>query len=67
MTAAGSPHARVVLTPDEGEAVWFGGLGVRFMIGVEETGGNFALVEHLIGPRVLAAPMHTHRHEDEYT
>ncbi len=31
------------------------------------TGGSFALVEHPIEPRVLAAPMHTHRHENEYT
>ncbi|CAA9425840.1 MAG: hypothetical protein AVDCRST_MAG78-1361 [uncultured Rubrobacteraceae bacterium] len=28
---------------------------------------TFALVEHPIEPRVLAAPMHTHQHEDEYT
>ena len=47
--------------------VWFGGLGVRFMIDGVQTGGSFALVEHPIGPRVLAAPMHTHRYEDEYT
>ena len=25
------------------------------------------MVEHPIAPRVLAAPMHTHEHEDEYT
>ena len=30
MTGAGS--ARIVLAPDEGEMVLFGGLGVRFMI-----------------------------------
>jgi quercetin dioxygenase-like cupin family protein len=64
---AGNPPARIVLSPDEGEAVEFGGLGVRFMIDGGQSGGNFALVEHPIGPRVLAAPMHTHRHEDEYT
>jgi mannose-6-phosphate isomerase-like protein (cupin superfamily) len=29
--------------------------------------GDFALVEHPIGARALAAPMHTHEHEDEYT
>src|ERR671920_1316356 len=59
--------ARVVLSPDEGETVWLRKLGVRFMIGEEETHGNFALVEHPIGPRVLAAPLHTHEREDEYT
>jgi mannose-6-phosphate isomerase-like protein (cupin superfamily) len=65
MTGAGS--TRLVLSPDEGEVVQFGGLGVRFMIDGVQSGGTFALVEHPIGPRVLAAPMHTHLHEDEYT
>jgi quercetin dioxygenase-like cupin family protein len=59
--------ARLVLSPDEGETVWLRKLGIRFMIGGEQTEGQFALVEHPIGPRALAAPMHTHRHEDEYT
>src|ERR687896_966212 len=59
--------ARRVLSPDKGETVWLRKLGIRFMIGGEQTQGNFALVEHPIGPRALAAPMHTHRHEDEYT
>ena len=67
MTGAGNPRARMVLSPDEGEALEFGGLGVRFMIDGAQSGGTFALVEHPIGPRVLAAPVHTHRHEDEYT
>ena len=61
------PKTRTVLSPDEGETVWLRKLGIRFMIGGEQTQGNFALVEHPIGPRALAAPMHTHRYEDEYT
>ena len=47
--------------------MWLRKLGIRFMIGGEETRGNLGLVEHPIGPRALAAPMHTHEHEDEYT
>lgn len=58
---------RQVLSPDEGETVWLRKLGIRFMIGGEETQEHFALVEHPIGARALAAPMHTHKHEDEYT
>ena len=65
MTGAGS--ARIVLSPNEGERVQFGGLGVRFMIEGVQSGGTFALVEHPIEPRVLAAPMHTHEREDEYS
>jgi quercetin dioxygenase-like cupin family protein len=67
MDGTESSRARIVLSPDEGEMVWMGGLGVRFMIGGAENGGNFALVEHPIGPRALAAPLHTHEREDEYT
>jgi quercetin dioxygenase-like cupin family protein len=59
--------ARVMLSPDEGETVWLRKLGIRFMIGGGETRDDFALVEYLIGPRALAAPMHTHHYEEEYT
>ncbi len=67
MTEAGGSQARIVLSPDEGEMVLMGRLGVRFMIGGAQSGGNFALVEHPIEPRALAAPIHTHQYEDEYT
>ena len=43
MTGAGS--ARIVLSPNEGETVQFGGLGVRFMIEGSQSGGTFALDE----------------------
>jgi quercetin dioxygenase-like cupin family protein len=57
---------RVVLGPDEGESAQIGPMGVRFMIGDQAEGG-FSLVEHPIAPRGLAAPMHVHQHEDEYS
>ena len=41
-------------------------MGVRFMVDPER-GGGFSLVEHPIAPRSLAAPLHTHTHEDEYS
>ena len=37
------------------------------MILGEEAGGGFSLVEHPIPPRHLAAPMHRHSTEDEYS
>jgi mannose-6-phosphate isomerase-like protein (cupin superfamily) len=52
-----------LIRPNDGEAVDFGGLGVRFMA----TGEGFSLVEHPIAPRTLAAPMHVHSNEDEYS
>lgn len=39
----------------------------RFMISAKDSGGGFALVEHLLSPRMLAAPLHRHSHEDEYS
>ncbi len=53
--------------PTEGRAVDLGSLGVRFMVWAEESGGHFSLVEHPIPPRTLAAPLHRHANEDEYS
>ena len=39
----------------------------RFMVDGEETEGRLTLLQHLFEPRALAAPMHRHHDEDEYT
>jgi mannose-6-phosphate isomerase-like protein (cupin superfamily) len=62
----GSKGARV-LGPLDGRAGMLGSMGVRFMLSGEETGGGFSLVEHPIPPRALAAPLHRHSREDEYS
>ncbi len=56
-----------VIAADAGETLWLGGMGVRFLLDGARTGGRFSLVEHPIRPRALAAPVHTHAHEDEYS
>src|SRR4051794_2961967 len=56
-----------LLGPSDGESVFLGGLGVRFMIDSDTTGGALSLVEHPIAPRTLAAPLHRHANEDEYS
>jgi mannose-6-phosphate isomerase-like protein (cupin superfamily) len=43
------------------------GVRDRFMIDGSDTDQRFALVQHLFAPRALAAPMHRHHLEDEYT
>lgn len=43
------------------------GVQDRFMVDGADSGGRFALVQHLFAPRALAAPMHRHHDEDEYT
>jgi mannose-6-phosphate isomerase-like protein (cupin superfamily) len=37
------------------------------MVDGTDSDGRFALVQHLFAPRALAAPMHRHHQEDEYT
>ncbi|HEV7883884.1 MAG TPA: cupin domain-containing protein [Solirubrobacteraceae bacterium] len=72
--AAGSGRRRFDATqgprlvgPADGQAVDLVTMGARFIVWSEESGGGFALVEHPIPPRSLCAPMHRHRHEDEYS
>jgi quercetin dioxygenase-like cupin family protein len=56
-----------VLGPTDGEAGFLGSIGVRFMIDGGETDERFSLVEHPMSPRALAAPLHRHNREDEYS
>jgi mannose-6-phosphate isomerase-like protein (cupin superfamily) len=56
-----------IVGPSDGKAGELGAIGVRFMAWAEETGGGFSLVEHPMPPRALAAPLHRHANEDEYS
>ena len=62
----GSTGPRII-GPRDGKSVDLGSVGVRFMVWGAETGGGFSLVEHPIPPRTLAAPLHRHDREDEYS
>ena len=64
--AVDSPGARV-LGPGDGKEGFLGSIGVRFMVDGAESGGGFSLVEHAMSPRALAAPLHRHVNEDEYS
>src|SRR5918993_419406 len=61
-----STKAKVV-GPRDGIAGFLGTIGVRFMIDGQETGQRFSLVEHPMSARALAAPLHKHTREDEYS
>lgn len=50
-----------------GEAFDFGGLGVQWKLDGVDTGQRFAVVHHPLAPRALAAPLHRHHREDEYS
>ena len=58
--------ARIV-GPADGNSGVLAAIGVRFMIDGGEAGDRFALVEHPMPPHALAAPIHRHSREDEYS
>lgn len=64
MTQSNTPR---VLGASDGDFVDLGSFGTRFLIRAGDTEGRFAMVEHPIPPRTLAAPLHRHINEDEYS
>lgn len=56
-----------VVGPNEGKAGFLGSIGVRFMIDGPDSSERFSLVEHPMSARALAAPLHRHNREDEYS
>ena len=63
-TAVAGPR---IVTPDQGQAGFLGSIGVRFLVDGVDAGERFSLVEHPMSPRALAAPLHRHTREDEYS
>src|SRR3954470_3393922 len=56
-----------IVGPGDAEEGFLGSIGVRFMIDGSEADKRFSLVEHPMSPRALAAPLHLHTREDEYS
>lgn len=74
MTHKATPDARdalntpTVIPPGDGNPFLFGEVGGRFKIGDAATDGRFSVAQLPgIPPRTLAAPLHRHHNEDEYT
>jgi quercetin dioxygenase-like cupin family protein len=61
------PATPKVVGPKDGRAEFLGTIGVRFMIDGVEAGERFSLVEHPMSAHALAAPLHRHKREDEYS
>lgn len=59
--------AAKVVGPRDGKAGSLGTIGVRFMLDGPESEERFSLVEHPMAARALAAPLHRHNREDEYS
>lgn len=61
-------HAKpTIIKPTETESFDFGGLGVQWKIEGQPSDGRFSVVHHPIAPKALAAPLHYHHNEDEYS
>jgi mannose-6-phosphate isomerase-like protein (cupin superfamily) len=56
-----------IVTPDGAAEGFIGSINVRFMIDGSEADERFSLVEHPMSARALAAPLHRHTREDEYS
>lgn len=63
VTAAGS----ILVPPGAGQPFDFGGFGVDWKIDAGQAGGRFSVVHHPMAPHALAAPLHRHSREDEYS
>jgi quercetin dioxygenase-like cupin family protein len=62
------PTSPRVLGAQQGEIMGLPGtVRDRFMVRQNESGGGFSLVEHHFPPKTLAAPLHRHSQEDEYS
>jgi mannose-6-phosphate isomerase-like protein (cupin superfamily) len=57
----------VTIPIDGGERVDLGGLGIVWKIEGAESSERFSVVHHPLAPRALAAPLHRHTREDEYS
>jgi quercetin dioxygenase-like cupin family protein len=52
---------------EEGDRFAIGGFGIHWKIDGAVTGSRFSVVHHPLAPRALAAPLHRHHREDEYS
>jgi mannose-6-phosphate isomerase-like protein (cupin superfamily) len=56
-----------IVGPSDAQEGFLGSIGVRFLIDGYEAGERVSLVDHSMSPRALAAPLHRHTREDEYS
>ena len=56
-----------VIKAGEQDPVELGGFGIHWKIDGSETDDHFSIVHHPMAPKTLAAPLHYHHREDEYS
>jgi mannose-6-phosphate isomerase-like protein (cupin superfamily) len=66
-SASNPPRSSQVVSSGQAAFVDLGSFGARFLARAADTQGALSVVEHPIPPRTLAAPLHRHSREDEYS
>jgi mannose-6-phosphate isomerase-like protein (cupin superfamily) len=56
-----------IVGPHDAQEGFLGSIGVRFIVDGAEAGDRLSVVDHSMSPRALAAPLHKHTREDEYS
>ena len=67
MTAVPAPARTGIVRADHGIPLLRGPLGALLLAGRDDTAGGPAFVIHDLAPHALGSPIHTHRHEDEWS
>jgi mannose-6-phosphate isomerase-like protein (cupin superfamily) len=67
MSKLGTALTARVIRPDDCDTATLGATTDQFFIDGASTQGRVSLVGHVIAPRSLAAPMHLHEREDEFS
>jgi len=66
-SAAKPARGPITIMPGAGDRFDLGGFGIRWKIDGADTGERFSIVHHPLVARALAAPLHRHHREDEYS
>jgi mannose-6-phosphate isomerase-like protein (cupin superfamily) len=67
MTAPVTPTCSGTVRAADAVPLLRGPLGALLLAGRADTAGGAAFVVHDLAPRALGSPIHTHRHEDEWS
>ena len=66
-TTAQFDDAPTIIPYAAGDRFAIGGFGIHWKIDGAASGKRFSVVHHPLAPRALAAPLHRHHREDEYS
>jgi mannose-6-phosphate isomerase-like protein (cupin superfamily) len=66
-STASAAMGAVTIGPEAGDRFALGGFGIHWKLDGAHTGARFSVVHHPLAPRALAAPLHRHHREDEYS